>query len=126
MRLLLDTHIALWWLTGNMRLRKAARDSIRDAVSCCVSSVSVWEVDLKFRSGKLPISATQFRDEIRSAGFLLLPLTDDHILEPISTTHADPFDRLLLSIAIHERLQLMTDDDNLLALSPTFPVIGTR
>ena len=55
MRLLLDTQVALWWLTASPRLPKASRELVAGS-ACVISVVSIWEVDLKHRLGKLPVS----------------------------------------------------------------------
>ena len=62
MRLLLDTQVALWWLVGSPRLSRSCRDLIANS-SCVVSVASIWEVAIKHRLGKLPISPQLFRDE---------------------------------------------------------------
>lgn len=71
--------MALWWLTASPRLSSSSRKLLVSS-RCAVSVVSVWEVDLKHRLGKLPIAPLRFRDEMRSAGASVLPLTDDHVL----------------------------------------------
>jgi PIN domain nuclease of toxin-antitoxin system len=115
-RLLLDTQVALWWLTANPRLSRSSRELIA-ASPCTVSVVSVWEVDLKHRIGKLAVPPERFRDEMRAAGAAILSLTDQHVLTRIALpkTHSDPFDRLLLSVAESENLMLFTADAALVA-----------
>ena len=117
MRLLLDTQVALWWLTASPRLSKPTRELIVSS-PCAVSVASVWEVDLKHRLGKLPIAAARFRDEMRSAGATVLSITEEHVLTRVKAaeSHPDPFDRLLLSVAEAEDLILLTADTALIAL----------
>ncbi|MBV9405923.1 MAG: type II toxin-antitoxin system VapC family toxin [Acidobacteriaceae bacterium] len=117
MRLLLDTQVALWWLTANPRLSKASRELMVSS-PCTLSVASIWEVDLKHRLGKLPVAAARFRDEMRSAGATILSLTDEHVLTCVKAAelHRDPFDRLLLSVAEAENLVLLTADTALIAL----------
>jgi PIN domain nuclease of toxin-antitoxin system len=116
-RLLLDTQVALWWLTASPRLSKPSRELILSS-PCTVSVASVWEVDLKHRLGKLPVAPVRFRDEMRSAGATILSITDEHVLTRVKTaeSHRDPFDRLLLSVAEAENLVLLTADAGLIAL----------
>jgi PIN domain nuclease of toxin-antitoxin system len=116
-RLLLDTQVALWWLTANPRLSKSSRELMVSS-PCSVSVASVWEVDLKHRLGKLPIAPVRFRDEMRSAGATVLSITDEHVLTRVkgAESHRDPFDRLLLSVAEAENLVLLTADTALIAL----------
>jgi PIN domain nuclease of toxin-antitoxin system len=114
---LLDTQVALWWLTGSPRLSKATRELM--VVSPCVVSVaSIWKVGLKHRLGKLPIAPKRFRDEMQASGAIILSVTDEHVLTLVKSAqgHRDPFDRLLLSIAEAEGLVLLTADKALIAL----------
>jgi len=95
---------------------------------CVVSVASIWEVDLKHRLGKLPIAPRRFRDEMRSAGAVILSVTDEHGLTAVTPaeTHPDPFDRLLLSVAEAEHLVLLTADDALIALGTKEPHLPVR
>ena len=126
MRLLLDTQVALWWLTANARLSAASRTLIAGS-PCVVSVASVWEVAIKHRLGKLPVPPRRFRDEMRSAGAVILSVSDEHALATTEQPerHADPFDRLLLAVARIEHLVLLTADTALIALAedePRLPV----
>ena len=127
MRLLLDTQVALWWLTASPRLSKSARELMASS-PCAVSVASIWEVDLKHRLGKLPIAPSRFRDEMRSAGATVLSVTDEHVLTIVKAaeSHRDPFDRLLLSVAEAENLVLLTADSALIALGRQEPHLPIR
>ena len=127
MRLLLDTQVALWWLTASPRLSNSSRELMASS-PCVVSVASVWEVDLKHRLGKLPIAPRRFRDEMRSAGAAILSITDEHVLTEVkpAETHHDPFDRLLLSVAEAENLVLLTADAVLIALGHKEPRLPLR
>jgi len=116
MRLLLDTQIALWWLVGSPRLKRAARERIA-ATECVVSVASVWEVAIKHRIGKLAIAPATFAAEMRAGGAIILPVTDAHAATyaQLPTGHADPFDLLLVAVAQTEKLRLLTADAPLLA-----------
>lgn len=122
MRLLLDTQIALWWLTASPRLTSAARDLVGTSFSV-VSVASIWEVALKHRIGRLAVAPEPFRDGMREAGALILSLTDVHILgtSELEAAHRDPFDRLLVSVALAERLTLLTADESLIELAGAMP-----
>ena len=128
MRLLLDTQVALWWLTGSPKLSKASRERMAGS-PCVVSVASVWEVALKHSLGKLPISPRRFRDEMQSAGAVILSVSDEHILTTVDLpeAHRDPFDRLLLSVAEAEHLVLLTADRELIRLGrkeSRLPLLG--
>lgn len=118
MRLLLDTQVALWWLTGSRKMPRAARTTI-ERTPCVVSVASLWEVVIKHRIGKLDVTPALFRDAIVEAGALVLSVTDQHVLASaqLPTDHSDPFDRLLLAVAVAERLTLLTADEALVALA---------
>ena len=127
MRLLLDTQVALWWLTASPRLSKASRELMASS-PCVVSVASIWEVDLKHRLGKLPVPPRRFRDEMRSAGVVILSVSDQHVLTCVDLPepHHDPFDRLLLSVAEAEHLVLLTADKALVALGRKQPRLPLR
>jgi PIN domain nuclease of toxin-antitoxin system len=127
MRLLLDTQVALWWLTASPRLSKSSRALLTRSL-CAISVASVWEVDLKHRFGKLPIAPARFRDEMRSAGATVLSITDEHVLTRVKAadSHRDPFDRLLLSVAEAENLVILTADAALIAMGRQEPRLPIR
>ena len=127
MKLLLDTQVALWWLTASPRLSRSSRELMVNS-PCAVSVASIWEVDLKHRLGKLPIAPARFRDEMRSAGVTVLSVTDEHVLTIVKAaeSHRDPFDRLLLSVAEAENLVLLTADTALIALGREEPRLPIR
>jgi PIN domain nuclease of toxin-antitoxin system len=126
-RLLLDTQVALWWLTASARLSKASRELMADS-PCVVSVASVWEVALKHRLGKLPVPPQRFRDEMRSAGAVILSVSDEHVLATtnLPEVHRDPFDRLLLGVAEAEHLTLLTANKALITLARKEPRLPLR
>ena len=115
MRLLLDTHIALWALTDDPRLSQRARALIDDpANQVLVSAATVWEIAIKHALGRddMPISADEALEWFRQAGYDLLPITPAHAaaVEHLPDHHRDPFDRLLVAQAITEPLRLLSRD----------------
>jgi PIN domain nuclease of toxin-antitoxin system len=110
MRLLLDTHVAVWWLDGDRRLSKATRAAIESAAEAYVSVVSLWEIFIKQDKGRLDLPAG-FVNALRD-DFADLPLTVDHVLEgrALPGVHRDPFDRMLVAQAIAEGLTIVTAD----------------
>ncbi|MBS3896364.1 type II toxin-antitoxin system VapC family toxin [Silanimonas sp.] len=112
MRLLLDTHVALWAITDSKRLKKATRTMMTDASEVYVSAVSIWEVAIKRSLGRIDFDASTFAAGVRDSGFVSLPITDAHAagVQALPMHHADPFDRLLIAQAIHEPLRLLTAD----------------
>jgi PIN domain nuclease of toxin-antitoxin system len=114
-RLLLDTHIALWAIADSPQLSAHARHLILDpANSIHVSTASVWEIAIKHMLGRggMPISGTQAAAHFLAAGYIELPVVNAHIamLETLPPHHADPFDRLLVAQALAEPLRLLTHD----------------
>ncbi|MDD5389077.1 MAG: type II toxin-antitoxin system VapC family toxin [Gallionellaceae bacterium] len=110
-RLLLDTHVALWWLTGHPRLDADAQTLIAESL-CSVSAVSIWEVAIKFKLGKLDIHPTKLLEACREARIHLLPMTPEQSAATIDLPllHGDPFDRMLIVQARQEQLRLVTVD----------------
>lgn len=116
MKLLLDTHVLLWWLLDNTRLRRPARDAIADAANrVYVSVVNVWEIAIKVGLGKLPVPpnvATWLPAQLQQQQLTVLPITVEHALgvEHLPGHHNDPFDRLLIAQAVAEGLTIVTSD----------------
>jgi PIN domain nuclease of toxin-antitoxin system len=123
-KLLLDTHVILWWQRDDRRLSKAARRAIATADVVWVSAVSGWEVAIKVALGKLRL-AEPFEVLLAADDFTELPLTLAHAAElsAIAPRHADPFDRALLAQARVERATLVSHDR---ALAPyRVPILWT-
>ena len=116
MRLLLDTHAFLWWLSGNRRLSATARRDIGDTENeIVVSAASAWEVATKHRLGKLPGSGVVAQDvagAIASQGFEELAITvrDAERAGRLVGPHRDPFDRMLISQALAHDLAVISVD----------------
>lgn len=116
MRLLLDTHALLWWLSGDPVLAGPARRVIQDPGSAVyVSAASAWEIATKARIGKLPGAeslAQDFAAEIEQHGFLPLPISVEHGQRAgnLPGPHKDPFDRMLIAQAQAENLILVSNE----------------
>lgn len=111
MRLLLDTHVFLWWCTANSRLKAHARRVVSGAEEVYVSAASAWEAAIKISIGKLRMKGG-FEDAVDLAGFAKLPVTMQHaaLVVELPPHHMDPFDRMLIAQARAEALTLMTHD----------------
>lgn len=111
MRLLLDTHVFLWWCSDSSRLSRDAVASISGADQVYVSAASAWECAIKSSIGKLRL-ARSVLSGILDSGFEHLPVTADHaaVVAGLDHHHKDPFDRMLVAQAICEGLTLVTAD----------------
>lgn len=111
MKLLLDTHVVLWWQRDDRRLNQAARRAIARADIVWVSAASGWEVAIKTSIGRLHLSEP-FRVLLAADDFTELPLTLAHAdaLAELETHHSDPFDRVLIAQAQVEGATLVSHD----------------
>jgi len=108
-RLLLDTHVVLWWRTNDVALGAEARTAIASAERVLVSAASAWEVAIKVALGKLRIPGP-FARAVEASGFSELPITFQHAAHAgaLPPHHADPFDRMLIAQAMSEGLTIMS------------------
>jgi PIN domain nuclease of toxin-antitoxin system len=115
LRVLIDTHVALWWLADDDRLTRRAGDLLTDfANEVLLSAVVVWEVAIKRSLGKLDAPAP-FADALVDAGALPLPITAEHAeaTAALPWHHTDPFDRMLVAQATLEGAVLVSADERL-------------
>ena len=119
MRLLLDTHILLWYLTDDAKLPKKAKAWIDDAELACYSIISLWEAAIKhsISAARMPVSDEELAVYAEKTGIECLPLSRYHVAalktlrrEPGAREHHDPFDRILLCQAKVENMMLLTRD----------------
>jgi len=110
-RLLLDTHVVLWWQTDDRRLGREARRAIATADIVWVSAVSGWEASIKAALGRLRLDE-KFRILVAADDFTELPVSLAHAerLLDLPPHHTDPFDRLLVAQALAEKATLVTHD----------------
>ena len=116
MRVLLDTHALLWWLSDDASLPGSARKIIAlPGNSVLVSAASAWEIATKVRIGKLPGAtdlASDFAAHLDQEGFEVLPISLEHALRAglLPGPHRDPFDRMLIAQAQSENIPLVSND----------------
>ena len=118
MRLLLDTHAYLWWLTDDRRLGKTARDAVSRPHSVVhISAASIWEIGIKVALGRLAVGSLDVVVAIRESAFEELAVTarHAHAAAALPRHHDDPFDRMLVAQAQIEDLTLVTRDEALTA-----------
>lgn len=123
MKILLDTHILIWFVKDDKLLTKKAVEEITNAENeIYYSIISILEVEIKHAShpSGISLSGEQLLNFCKEYGFIQVPLEPSHIFElknlqrrADSSPHKDPFDRLLICQAIVENMQLMTHDDRI-------------
>jgi PIN domain nuclease of toxin-antitoxin system len=112
LKLLIDTHAALWFLEGSTNLSALAFGLIEDdTIERRLSAASVWEVSIKRSAGKLTATA-DFHERMERQGVRGLSVTDAHAaaVADLPMHHRDPFDRLLVAQAMVEGMSILSKD----------------
>ena len=119
MKLLLDTHTFLWWITDDPQLSAGARELIGDGKNTLFwSAASSWEVSIKYALGRMPLPEVPelfLPAEIEKNRIEALPIIDAHAFQVgrLPHHHRDPFDRMLVAQAQIESLALLSNDRQL-------------
>jgi len=124
MRILVDTHIAIWaGRPGALPAKAVAMLQAADEVY--MSPISLWEIAIKVAAGKLDIDVVDFQKKAREARLRELPVTWAHAqtVRTLPPIHRDPFDRLLVAQAIAEPLHFLTGDATLAGYSELVTVV---
>ncbi|MDP5314252.1 type II toxin-antitoxin system VapC family toxin [Streptomyces poriferorum] len=111
MKLLLDTHVVLWWLDDSAELNDEVKHLLDTEPSVFVSAVTPWEIAVKQSLGKLEGPA-DLAERVRDSQFLSLPITAGHGVRAsrLPGHHRDPFDRILIAQAQTEGMTILTRD----------------
>jgi len=115
-RLFIDTHAQLWWLSDDPSLSHAARKAMAETSNVLlVSAASAWEIATKVRLGRLPGAAelaADFQGFMLREGFTTLDITADHAIRAglLPGPLKDPFDRMLISQAQAENVPVVTNE----------------
>jgi len=119
MKILLDTHTFLWWITDDQKLSGRAREIISDGSNeLFLSAATGWEIAIKVQIGRLKLPEEPIRfilEQMRINAIQSLPIQMNHALH-VSTLpqhHRDPFDRLLIATAQLEGLPILSSDHQL-------------
>lgn len=116
MRLLIDTHALLWWLSDDPSLSRSARKAMAETSNVLlVSAASAWEIATKVRLGRLAGAeelASDFQGFMLREGFTPLDITADHAIRAglLPGPHRDPFDRMLIAQAQAENLSIVSNE----------------
>ena len=117
-RLLLDTHLLLWWLNSDARLPQAVIERVQaPEAEVFISQASLWEMAINVSIGRLQVDLQELERQVHLQGFRWLPISNAHLLAVANLEsdggHRDPFDRLLLAQAQVDGLLLLTADSQL-------------
>ncbi|MDB5291577.1 MAG: domain nuclease [Phycisphaerales bacterium] len=130
MKLLLDTHVFLWYIAGDAKLPSRFKVAIADpANEVYLSAASVWEAVIKYRLGKLALPsppATYMPTQREAHRISGLPIDENAMasLASLPGLHRDPFDRLLVAQAIQHGLTIITVDPEVSAYgAPSLPAV---
>jgi len=115
---LLDTHVLLWFLNGDLRLTPKPKEIISNLQNkCYISIASIWEIAIKIQIGKLQLefNLKDFREKLHEAKIEIPPLSYEHVLEilTLENHHRDPFDRIIIAQSKREELTLISKDENI-------------
>ena len=115
MKLLLDTHVVIWWLADDPTLSDDIKAKLDHEPDVFLSAATVWEVAIKRAVGTLKEPA-DLPERIRDSGFRELPITSRHAVAAgaLPLIHRDPFDRMLVAQARCEDMTLVTRDPQIL------------
>ena len=119
MKLLLDTHVFIWWRADPRRLDRKVERAISQSRMVYVSAASAWEAVIKVQLGKLKFPGS-FGAAVVDSEFTRLDITFEHAeaVRDLPHHHGDPFDRLLVAQSLAEPMTLLTNDALLLRYSP--------
>ena len=128
-RLLLDTHLVLWWLNDDPRLPEPVVERVQaPEAEVFVSQASLWEMAIKVSIGRLQVDLPELERQVPLQGFRWLPIRNAHLLAVAELEadgdHRDPIDRLLVCQSRTEPMLLLTADRQLRRYGNTVNVIG--
>ena len=128
-RLLLDTHLVLWWLNGDPRLPQAVVERVQvPEAEVFVSQASLWEMAIKVSIGRLQVDLPEMERQVPLQGFRWLPISNAHLLAvgdlETDGVHRDPFDLLLVCQSLVEPMLLLTMNSQLRSYGATVIVLG--
>ena len=118
MNYLLDTHAIIWMVEDSPNLPLMIKELIRNPENkVAICSISIWEIAIKMNIGKLTLSLEfdELVNVLRSSDFDFLQVEDEYLLglTKLPLLHKDPFDRLIISTALAEKMTLITIDENI-------------
>jgi len=124
MKIILDTHVALWMFNDCEKLSVKAEGLLMDEGNeLYISLISAWEIAIKTSIGKLSEfegGVKSFLDKLDETPIDIIPILPCHIelVESLPMIHRDPFDRLLIAAAVKEKAVILTADENIHKYNP--------
>jgi PIN domain nuclease of toxin-antitoxin system len=117
-KVLLDTHAFLWAAMEPRKLSKKVRVHLEDDQGAFLSSASLWELAIKWRTGKLPAIAkphVALQQALKDLNLIVIPVRASHAMRTLVLPdhHKDPFDRMLVAQAIEEGAAIATADPHI-------------
>lgn len=117
MDLLLDTHTFIWFISGDSSLPQKAVDAIKNVENkCFISIASLWEIAIKSSLKKLELKSgfNRIIDQLAENDIEILPIAFEHLQQVLTLEfhHRDPFDRIIISQALVERLTIVSKDEH--------------
>jgi len=119
MKILIDTHVALWLFNDYRNLSQIASDYLYDEENeLYISIASAWEVAIKHSLGKLPTfdgGVNRFLYAIHDNPIQIVGVNSEHVkkVEALPYIHRDPFDRIIIATALYEGMVILTADENI-------------
>ena len=118
MRYLLDTHVIIWMVEDSPNLPLAVKEIIKNPKNqIAISLISLWEIAIKMNIDKLTLNLTfdELVDVLRGGDFDFIQIEDEYLsgVLKLPLLHKDPFDRLLITTAIAEKMTFITMDENI-------------
>lgn len=115
---ILDTHTLIWFLNGDDKLSKRAKETVEDQNNAkSVSIASIWEIAIKISLDKFKFEQgfKKFLNLIDENGFEIIPISFDHALtvSTLKFNHRDPFDRLIIAQAMTDNATIITKDNQI-------------
>ena len=119
MKIIIDTHVALWLFNDYKNLSQTAIDCLRDERNeLYISIASAWEVAIKHSLGKLPGfsgGVRRFLHAINKNPIQIVGINSEYVekVESLPYIHRDPFDRIIMATALCENMVILTADENM-------------
>lgn len=117
MKLLLDTHVLIWWSSNSDKLTNKVYDLITDTNNSLMFSIaSVWEMQIKSQLGKLNLIAPipeliANQQQVNKIQILPIELNHIYVLKDLPDNHRDPFDRIIIAQALFEKMPVVSKDE---------------